>query len=185
MEPHRPSGPRDSGPIVPVVRLQQPALGPHPDSRLVESCRLAGRFLPRLWDELVRFATARGPLLPVSVLAGHVVIRSLPQAQYGNHNIAFVHCCRKLAAWFAAVGPIVFKVGIAGDPDHRFWNPEFGYEIERTWHFMDVVWSGPANECRQLEIDLMYTIRGLPGCRNVSAGGMVCGQIGSICASRI
>ena len=35
MEPHRPSGPRDSGPIVFVVLLQQPALGPHPDSRLV------------------------------------------------------------------------------------------------------------------------------------------------------
>ena len=47
LEHHRPSGPRDSGPTVPVVRLQQPALGPHPDSRLVESCRLAGRFLPR------------------------------------------------------------------------------------------------------------------------------------------
>ena len=47
------------------------------------------------------------------------------------------------------MGPIVFKVGIAADPDHRFWNPEFGYETERTWHFMDVVWPGPANESRR------------------------------------
>ena len=123
--------------------------------------------------------------MPVAVPAGHVVIRSLPQAQDGNHHSAFAHCCRQLAAWFAAIGPIVFKVGIAADPDHRFWNPEFGYETERAWHFMDVVWSGPANESRQLEIDLISAFRGLPGCRNVSAGGMVCGQTGSICASRI
>ena len=91
-----------------------------------------------------------------------------------------------MAAWFAAIGPIVFKVGIGADPDHRFWNPEFGYEAERTWHFMDVVWCGPANECRQLEIDvwcgpanecrqleiyLIYALRGLPGCRTLVQGG--------------
>ena len=149
MEYHRPSGPRDSGSSILVVPLHQPALGPHPDSRLVEGCRLAGRFLPQSWDELVRFATALGPLLPVAIRAGHVAIRSLPQARDGNHHTAFAHCCRQLAAWFAAIGPIVLKVGIAADPGHRFWNPEFGYETERTWHFMDVVWPGPAIECRR------------------------------------
>ena len=76
-----------------------------------------------------------------------------------------------MADCLAAVGPIVFKVGIAADPDHRFWNPELGDEIERTWHFMDVVWSGPANESRNLEINLISALRGLPGCRNVRAGG--------------
>ena len=49
------------------------------------------------------------------------------------------------------VGSMPPRAG-AMDPDHRFWNPEFGYETERTWHFMDVVWSGPANGSRQLEI---------------------------------
>jgi len=190
LEHHRPSGPRDSGPSVPVVPLRQPAPGPLLPQLLGPFCHSSwaplatvpgpclplpqpapGRFLPRSWDELVRFATAPGPLLPVAVPAGHVVIRSLPQAQDGNHHSVFAHCCRQLAAWFAAIGPIVFKVGIAADPGHRFWNPEFGYETERAWHFMDVVWSGPANESRQLEIDLISAFRGLPGCRNVSAGG--------------
>lgn len=82
------------------------------------------------------------------------------------------------------MGPIVFNVGIDADPYHRFWNPEFGYETEQALHFMDVVWSGPANESRHLEINLISALRGLPGCRNASAGGMVCDQIGSICASR-
>jgi hypothetical protein len=70
-----------------------------------------------------------------------------------------------------ALGPIIFKVGMAADPDHRFWNREYGYDSEREWHFMEVQGGGPANQMRNLEISLTAGLGGLPGCRNKAAGG--------------
>jgi hypothetical protein len=69
------------------------------------------------------------------------------------------------------LGPIIFKVGIAADPDHPFWNREYGYDSEREWHFMEVQGRGPANQMRKLEISLIAGLGGLPGCRTEAAGG--------------
>ena len=66
---------------------------------------------------------------------------------------------------------MVFKVGIAADPDHRFWNPEFGYHTERTWLLMEVLWQSPANQMRNLEVSVISAVQSLPGCRNESPGG--------------
>ena len=84
---------------------------------------------------------------------------------------AFGHASRRLATWHTVLGPMVFKVGIAADPDHRFWNPEFGYHTERTWLLMEVLWQGPANQMRNLEVCVIDAVQSLPGCRNESPGG--------------
>jgi hypothetical protein len=81
------------------------------------------------------------------------------------------HCARRLCAWLGFLGPAIFKTGIASDPHHRFFNREFGYLHERVWHFMDVVWRAPANECRDMEIALIAQTREIPGCRNIKPGG--------------
>ena len=81
------------------------------------------------------------------------------------------HCARRLCAWLSFLGPAIFKTGIASDPHHRFFNREFGYLHERVWHFMDVVWRAPANECREMEIALIAQTREIPGCRNIKPGG--------------
>ena len=50
-------------------------------------------------------------------------------------------CLARLVAWARKLGPaIVFKVGIAANPEHRYSNSEFGYVLERIWMFMDIVW---------------------------------------------
>ena len=50
-------------------------------------------------------------------------------------------CLGRLASWSRAFGPaLAFKVGIAADPEHRYFNAEFGYAKEQVWMFMDVVW---------------------------------------------
>ena len=122
------------------------------------------------WDEFVLFAQALGPLPPVAPLPDrHTVLWQL--APVDVELSAFAYGCRRLAAWYLALGPIIFKVGIAADPDHRFWNREYGYDSEREWHFMEVQGRGPANQMRNLEISLIAGLGGLPGCRNEAAGG--------------
>ena len=37
--------------------------------------------------------------------------------------------------------------------------------------FMDVVWQGPAQSCRNLERDLTQAVRSIPGCYNDKPGG--------------
>jgi hypothetical protein len=124
----------------------------------------------RSWDEFVSFAQALGPLPTVLPLPDrHIVLWQ--QAPVDAEFSAFAYGCRRLAAWYQALGPIIFKVGIAADPDHRFWNREYGYDSEREWHFMEVQGRGPANEMRKLEINLIAGLGGLPGCRNESPGG--------------
>ena len=84
---------------------------------------------------------------------------------------ALRRCLWRIAAWSATLGVCVFKVGIAYDPVHRWSNPEFGYDTEGQWMFMDVMHAGPAQEMRQLEIDLIHRLRQVPGCHNHSPGG--------------
>ena len=77
-----------------------------------------------------------------------------------NGTMANPEMCGKqrLAAWLCLLGPAIFKVGIASDPEDRFFSDIFGYVLEERWHFMDVFWQGPANQCRQLEIDLIFAL---------------------------
>ena len=124
---------------------------------------------PRRWEELLCSAAASGESLPrVTAPAGFAVVNALP---ISPESPAKAHCIRRLAAWHDALGPIVFKVGIAADPAHRFWNGDFGYHGEKVWHFMEVMWRAPACDCRELEIELIAYLRGLPGCRNERPGG--------------
>lgn len=78
---------------------------------------------------------------------------------------------QRLAAWLCLMGPAIFKVGIASDPCHRFFSCDIGYVLEERWHFMDVFWQGPANECRQVEIDIISATRCVEGSCNEKPGG--------------
>ena len=80
-------------------------------------------------------------------------------------------CLWRVAAWCSALRVAIFKIGIAYDPKHRWWNDEFGYDTEQTWMFMDVMHHGTVEECRSLEIDLIARLQHLPGCYNVKPGG--------------
>ena len=78
---------------------------------------------------------------------------------------------QRLSAWLFVLGPAIFKVGIAASPMHRFFSSEFGYVLEERWHFMDVIWKGPANRCRQIEIDLIAATQCVEGSFNEKLGG--------------
>lgn len=78
---------------------------------------------------------------------------------------------QRLAAWLRTMGPAIFKCGIAADPVDRYFNGNYGYAVEDRWHFMDVFWEGPANQCRQVEIEFISVTRGVEGCCNESRGG--------------
>jgi hypothetical protein len=155
----------------PAVASTRPAVAPTSRSTALRH-RAVMVLGPRrqTWDEFVLFAGALGPLPPVAPLPDrHTVLWQL--APVDAEFSAFAYGCRRLAAWYQALGPIIFKVGIAADPDHRFWNREYGYDSEREWHFMEVQGRGPANQMRKLEISLIAGLGGLPGCRNEAAGG--------------
>ncbi len=124
----------------------------------------------RTWEEFVFFCETVGPLpSPIYVPDRHCVIWQLPPDALEHSE--FAYACRRLATWYRALGPIIFKVGIAADPEHRFWNREFGYDTEQEWLFMEVQSRGPANHMRKLEISIIAGLGGLQGCRNQSAGG--------------
>ena len=81
-------------------------------------------------------------------------------------------CCWRFVAWSYVLRDIfVFKIGIAYDPVHRWWNREFGYVGEQTWQFMDVMHAGSPTECCWLERALIFRLGSIPGCHNGSAGG--------------
>jgi hypothetical protein len=125
---------------------------------------------PKLyWDEFVRIAESVGPLPALTPPDRHGVRWELPEdePEFSGH----VHATRRLAAWYSSMKPIIFKIGIAAQPEHRFWNPEFGYHWEREWHFMEVQSRGPAQEMRKLETCLISSLGRLDGCRNVKPGG--------------
>ena len=96
----------------------------------------------------------------------------LDVAQIDNTDAAFNHALQRLLHWRDDYGIITFKIGIAADPERRWSNPVYGgYVGEGIWCCMDVVAYGPANRCRQLEIDLISALRGVAGCYNVGPGG--------------
>jgi hypothetical protein len=123
----------------------------------------------RYWDEFVLFAESVGPLPALTPPDRHAVRWELPTDE--PEFSAVVHATRRLAAWYSSMKPIIFKIGIAAEPEHRFWNPEFGYHWEREWHFMEVQSRGPAQEMRKLETSLISSLGRLDGCRNVKPGG--------------
>ena len=69
------------------------------------------------------------------------------------------------------MGPTIFKCGIAADPRDRYFNTAYGYAVEDRWHFMQVFWQGPANDCRQAEIDFISMTKGVEGRCNEKDGG--------------
>ena len=81
-------------------------------------------------------------------------------------------CLGRLGCWLATFGHVaVFKFGICFDPVHRWGNTEFGYVRERTWHLMDLLFVGSAQQCRRLEIAVIGATRGVAGCYNEAPGG--------------
>ena len=86
----------------------------------------------------------------------------------------FKHVVARLAMWQAVLGILIFKVGIAADPRQRYRNPEYGYQHEGPWQFMDVLVQARASTCCVLEkllIRSLGSISGCLGCYNVKPGG--------------
>ena len=83
----------------------------------------------------------------------------------------FDHAVGRLLMWHRLLDVITFKIGIASDTTDRWHNPSHGYGAEGCWHFMDAVLEGPANRCRELEMDLIAACRGIAGCQNELPGG--------------
>ena len=69
----------------------------------------------------------------------------------------------RVSIWLEGLHPAIFKNGIAAEPLER-WED---YQEERKWHFMEVVWRGPADRCRQLEKDLIERLSVVQGCDNI------------------
>ena len=92
-----------------------------------------------------------------------------------DHPLTWQFPCERgmmlLAAWLDAMGPAIFKCGIAADPMDRYFNATHGYVLEDRWHFMHVFWQGPADRCRQVEIDFIAMTKGVEGCCNEKDGG--------------
>ena len=87
-------------------------------------------------------------------------------------SVNFEYCLSRWAAWQRAHGWLLtFKVGIAFDYDHRWWNKKFGYVAERRWHFMDVMCSDESKNIRDLEFQLVRCLKHFPGCQNDADGG--------------
>ena len=81
-------------------------------------------------------------------------------------------CCWRFAAWSQVLRDVfAFKIGVAYDPVHRWWNEEFGYNKDQTWMFMDVIHAGSAAQCCWLERALIFRLGSIRGCHNASGGG--------------
>ena len=65
----------------------------------------------------------------------------------------------------------IFKIGIAFDPEDRWFNQSFGYAHEEQWTFMDVMVVESAANCRWLEEELISMLKPLAGCYNERKGG--------------
>ena len=133
----------------------------------------------RTWSEVgdclgtrnqANYRTYTTPGQDTILQSGLRFIRVPPPGHAGPWN-PVEHAAHRLLMWRGLLGEIAFKIGIASDARDRYFNPEFGYVREDTWHFMDVVLEGRADDCRQLEIDLIRAFRGVPGCQNERPGG--------------
>ncbi len=80
------------------------------------------------------------------------------------------YCVRHINRRRAALSPCVFKIGVTGDPRHRFFAAGWGYAAE-GYMFLDVMWAGSPGACCDLEIGLIQQFRAVPGNRNDGPGG--------------
>jgi len=117
-------------------------------------------------------------LSDIALSVGHLPVVDMPKQDsiLWSHlccdvDRAYIHALRRFFAWSELLGVMAFKIGIASDPQDRYENAEFGYQHESVWLCMDVVWKGPANQCRELEIRLIRSLQQLPGCYNQRPGG--------------
>jgi hypothetical protein len=114
-------------------------------------------------------AKSFGPLPTVEIPAQDAILWA---SQPSRLDLSNVDCCALImAAWFELLGPTAFKIGIAANPEERYFNTEHGYFKEGIWQFMCVCWTGGAQECRQAEISLITASRNLAGCYNLKPGG--------------
>jgi hypothetical protein len=58
---------------------------------------------------------------------------------------------------------MVLTVGIAADPDHRFWKLEFCDHTEGMWLLIEVFWQGLVNQMCNLEVSVIAVVQSLPG----------------------
>jgi hypothetical protein len=118
----------------------------------------------RTCEEFVQFASASGPSPTTTVrIPDHRlgVLRCLPPVD--DQVSAFGHVSRRLVTWHTVLGPMVLTVGIAADPDHRFWKLEFCDHTEGMWLLMEVLWQGLANQMCNLEVSVIAVVQSLPG----------------------
>ena len=91
-------------------------------------------------------------------------------------GVILEHCCCTIAAYIG-VGPTVFKVGITGNPVHRWENPEWGYarELDRWQKLVILDVNGEVGHSAMLEAALIRHFKmthGSPnGFRNERSGG--------------
>ena len=117
-------------------------------------------------------------LMDIALSLGHLPNIDMPgqddilwSISPGDVDRAYTHALRRFLAWRELLDVMIFKVGIASDPVDRYHNAEHGYQHESVWLGMDVVWRGPAYDCRTLEMRLIESLRSQPGCYNERRGG--------------
>ena len=132
------------------------------------------------WQRLAqRSDLAKDHIIDFLAVAGEI---PLPLVRWPRHNsiiiestvrkASFEYCLSRWAAWQNAnEWMLAFKIGIAFDAEHRWWNREFGYVAERRWVFMDVMCSDESKNVRELEWQLIEVLRRFPGCQNEASGG--------------
>ena len=123
---------------------------------------------PSSMEELQTLAMTLGDLPRVDWPSTDAILWSFDPAHSQDFSRAYTHTLRRFFAWKALLEIMVFKIGIAADPEDRYCD---GYVHEQCWMFMDVVWQAPAHACRELEIALIASLGQIPGCQNVRSGG--------------
>ena len=89
----------------------------------------------------------------------------------GEARPTCIACVGSSVGGSASAPWLLFEIGIASDPHHRYHNDEHGYKHEGIWHFMEVMARDSAQECCMLERWLIHTLKAFPGCQNIRAGG--------------
>ena len=95
---------------------------------------------------------------------------TLALSQPGSVSQVVDHCSLHIHHRLTSMGIVVFKIGVAANPGHRFNNPRFGYAHE-GYMFMDVLFRGSPRDCALLEDTLIALFKIQRGCRNVNPGG--------------
>ena len=132
------------------------------------------------WQRLAqRSDLSKDHIIDFLAAAGEI---PLPAVRWPRHNsiitesivrkVSFEHCVSRWASWQSAnKWLLTFKIGIAFDCTHRWWNRQFGYVAEQRWTFMDVMCSDESKNIRELEWQLIEVLKRFPGCQNEAGGG--------------